>query len=199
LLAITERENEMEGRFWMVEERGRYNGLMSTTFFQYQQSREIREVRKLTILNLIVGESGAVFELLVIEDQTLAIQRYAFLVLDRSLNILDGVGSLDLESDSLASKSLNEDLHTAVKKYNQVKDGFILDVVVRKSSVILELFVSEDQTLLIKRYAFLVLDRSLNVLDGIGSFYLESDRLASKSVDEDLHLGKSDRRIKVGK
>jgi hypothetical protein len=34
-----------------------------------------------------------------------------FLVLDLGLYIIDGVGRLDLEGDSLASQSLNEDLH----------------------------------------------------------------------------------------
>ena len=34
-----------------------------------------------------------------------------FLVLDLSLDIIDGVRGLDLEGDGLSSESLNEDLH----------------------------------------------------------------------------------------
>merc|ERR1712113_97724 len=68
-----------------------------------------------------------------------------------------------------------------------MKGRLLLDVVVRESSPILELFSSEDQPLLIWRNAFLVLDLSLDVLDAIRWFDLESDGLASQGLDEDLH------------
>ena len=37
-----------------------------------------------------------------------------FLVLDLGLNIIDGVGRLNLEGDGLSSKSLDKDLHNGV-------------------------------------------------------------------------------------
>jgi len=73
--------------------------------------------------------------------------------------------------------------------YKSVKLTF-LDVVVRKSSTILELFTSKDQSLLIWGNALLVLDFGFNIIDGVWSFDLQSDGLASQSLDEDLHLEK---------
>ena len=65
---------------------------------------------------------------------------------------------------------------------------FLLDVVVRKSSSVLELLTGEDKSLLIGRDTFLVLDLSLDVLDGVGWLDLKSDGLASESLDENLHV-----------
>ena len=63
------------------------------------------------LLDVVVGESAAVFELLAGEDETLLIGRDALLVLDLGLHILDGVGRLYFESDRLTSQSLDEYLH----------------------------------------------------------------------------------------
>ena len=52
---------------------------------------------------------------------------------------------------------------------------------------ILELIASEDQSLLIRRNALLVLDLSLDVLDRVRGLHLEGDGLASQGLDEDLH------------
>ena len=40
----------------------------------------------------------------------------AFLVLGLGLDVIDGVGGLDLESDGLAGESLNKDLHAGMWK-----------------------------------------------------------------------------------
>ena len=40
-----------------------------------------------------------------------------FLVLDLSLNVVDGIGGLHLKGDSLASQSLHENLHTEERLY----------------------------------------------------------------------------------
>ena len=50
-----------------------------------------------------------------------------------------------------------------------------------------ELLAGEDQTLLIGRDAFLVLDFALDGLDGIRGLDVEGDRLASQRLDENLH------------
>ena len=65
---------------------------------------------------------------------------------------------------------------------------FLLDVVVRHSAVILELLACENQTLLIRRDTFLVLNLRLDVGDGIRALHLEGDGLSSQGFDEDLHL-----------
>ena len=66
------------------------------------------------LLDVVVGEGSAVFELLSSEDETLLIGWDAFLVLDLSLDVLDGVRWLDLKSDGLSGKGLNEDLHVKI-------------------------------------------------------------------------------------
>ena len=54
------------------------------------------------LLNVIVGEGAAVLELLSGEDETLLVGWDALLVLDLCLDVVDGVGRLDVEGDGLA-------------------------------------------------------------------------------------------------
>ena len=68
-----------------------------------------------------------------------------------------------------------------------MKGGLLLDVVVRQGATILQLLASEDQALLVRRDAFLVLDLLLHVVDGIGWLDLKSDGLSSESLHENLH------------
>ena len=63
------------------------------------------------LLDVVILESTAILELLAREDQTLLIWRDALLVLDLGLDSVDGVASLYLESDGLASEGFHEDLH----------------------------------------------------------------------------------------
>ena len=72
-----------------------------------------------------------------------------FLILNLGLDVVNGVGRLDLEGDSLASQGLDEDLHTATKTEDKVKGRFLLDVVVGQGATIFELLAGEDQTLLV--------------------------------------------------
>ena len=121
------------------------------------------------------------------EDEALLIWGDTFLVLNLSLDVLNSVGGFDVQSDGLASESLDEDLHTSTKSEDQVKSGLLLDVVVRKSTAVFKLLSSEDEALLIWGDAFLVLDFSLDILNGVGWFDVQSDCLASESLNEDLH------------
>jgi hypothetical protein len=68
-----------------------------------------------------------------------------------------------------------------------MQSGLFLDVVVGKSSSVLELLTSEDESLLIGWDSFLVLDLGLDSLDGVSGLDLKGDGLASQSLDEDLH------------
>lgn len=81
------------------------------------------------LLDVIVGQGAPVFELLAGKDQALLIWRDALLVLDLALDVIDGVGGFNLESDGLSGDcdllvscervmwrarvltSLDEDLH----------------------------------------------------------------------------------------
>jgi len=65
------------------------------------------------LLDVVVGESPSILELLSSEDQPLLVWGNAFLVLNLGLHILNRVRWLDLEGDSFPGKGLDEDLHDA--------------------------------------------------------------------------------------
>merc|ERR1712232_693921 len=140
------------------------------------------------LLNVVIRESSSVFELLSSEDESLLIGGNSLLVLDLGLDILNGVRWLNLKGDGLSSESLDEDLHTSTKSQDQVKSGFLLDVVVGKGAAILELLSSKDESLLIRWDSFLVLDLGLHILDGVRWLDLKGDGLTSQSLDENLHV-----------
>jgi hypothetical protein len=50
------------------------------------------------------------------------------------------------------------------------------------------LFSGEDQSLLVRRNSFLVLDFGLHVFNPIGWFDFEGDMFSSQCLDEDLHF-----------
>ena len=60
------------------------------------------------LLDIVVGESAAIFKLLSGKDQTLLVGGNTLLVLDLGLDIVDGVGRLHLEGDGLARQGLHE-------------------------------------------------------------------------------------------
>ena len=64
------------------------------------------------LLDIIIGQGTAIFELFAGEDETLLVWWDAFLVLNFRLYIIDGVRALDFEGDGLAGSSFDEDLHT---------------------------------------------------------------------------------------
>jgi len=57
--------------------------------------------------------------------------------------------------------------HTAAKTKDQVEGRLFLDVIVRESTPVLELLAGKDQPLLVWGDSLLVLDLSLNILNGI--------------------------------
>lgn len=63
------------------------------------------------LLDVVVRKGATVLKLLSGEDQTLLVRGNSFLVLDLGLDIVDCVRGLNLKSDSLARKGLDEDLH----------------------------------------------------------------------------------------
>ena len=74
---------------------------------------------------------------------------------------------------------------------HEVQRGFLLDVVVRQRAAILELLAGEDQTLLIRRDALLVLDLGLDIVDRVRRFDLERDGLAREGFDEAARVAMS--------
>merc|ERR1719456_1153913 len=113
--------------------------------------------------------------------------RDALLVLNLGLDVVNRVRRLNLKSDRLASKGLDEDLHATTKAEHKVERRLLLDVVIRKGAAVLELLAGEDQALLIRRDALFVLDLGLDVVNRVRRLDLKGNRLARKGLDEDLH------------
>jgi len=63
------------------------------------------------LLDVVVGESATVLELLASEDKSLLIRRNSFLVLDLGLDIVDRIGGFDFQGNGLTSERLHENLH----------------------------------------------------------------------------------------
>ena len=138
-------------------------------------------------LNVVIRKGSAIFELFAGEDQSLLVWRDAFLVLDFGLDILNRVAGFNFEGDGFTGQGFHKYLHTATKSKDKMKGGFFLNVVIRKGSAIFELFAGEDQTLLVWRDAFLVLDFGFHILDCVARFNFKGDCFAGQSFDENLH------------
>ena len=130
--------------------------------------------------------------------------------LNLGLDVVDGVGGLDFESDGLACERLDEDLHSTTKAEDEMECRLLLNVVIRQRATVLKLLASEDETLLVWRNALLVLNLRLHIVDGVRALDLKGDGLAGNcerrsvyayharwrsgqagyltSLDEDLHV-----------
>ena len=109
------------------------------------------------LLDVVIRKSAAVLELLAGEDEALLVGRNTLLVLDLGLDVVDGVGGLNLEGDGLAGEGLHEDLHTTTETEDEMESGLLLDVVVGEGASVLQLLPSKDETLLVRRNSLLVL------------------------------------------
>ena len=151
-------------------------------------SESEHEVEGRFLLDIVVRQGPPIVELLASEDEALLIGRDTFLILDLGLDVLNSVGCIDVQGDGLAGESLHEDLHATAESEDQVKSGLLLNVVVGESSAVLQLLAGEDQSLLVRGDALLVLNLGLHVLDGVALLHIESNGFARKGLDEDLHL-----------
>jgi hypothetical protein len=75
------------------------------------------------LLDVVVTQSAAILELLSSKDKTLLIRGDSFLVLDLSLDIIDSVAGLDIESDGLSGESFYENLRRNVVQKLREKAG----------------------------------------------------------------------------
>src|ERR1700733_7901265 len=148
---------------------------------------KLTQMKCALLLDIIIRQGASVFELLASEDEALLVRRNTLLVLDLRLNIIDRVGRFNLESNRLAGQRFHEDFHATTKTENEMESRLLLDVVIRKSSTVLELFASEDKTPLVRRNTLLILDLRLNIIDRVGRFTLKSNRLAGQRLHKDLH------------
>ena len=145
------------------------------------------EMESRFFLDIIILESPAIFKLFAGENESLLIWGNTFFVLDLCLHIFNCVRWLNIQGDGLASESLHKDLHATTEAEDEMECGFLLDVVVLEGAAIFELFACEDQSLLIWRDAFFVLNFSFEVLDGVRWLNVKSDSFACQSLNEDLH------------
>jgi len=139
-------------------------------------------------LNIVVGKCSAIFKLFSGEDQSLLLWRDAFLVLDLCLNVGDCIVGLHIQSNRFPSKGLDKDLHgTTSKSKDKMEGRFFLNIVIGKCSAIFQLFSSEDQSLLLRRNSFFVLDFGLDIGDGVIRLDVQSNGFSRKGFDKDLH------------
>ena len=66
---------------------------------------------------------------------------------------------------------------------------YLLDIIIAQGAPILKLLAREDQPLLVRRDALLILDLGLDVVDRVAGLDFEGDGLAREGLDEDLHCG----------
>ena len=151
-------------------------------------SKSEDEMESGLLLDVVIGESSSILELLTSEDKSLLIWGNTFFVLDLGLDVLNGVCWLNIKGDGFTSKGLDEDLHTTSESKDEMEGGLFLDVVVGEGSTVFELFTGEDESLLVWWDTFLVLDLSLDILDGICWLDVEGDGFACEGLDENLHF-----------
>merc|ERR1712136_497167 len=139
------------------------------------------------LLNVVVRQSTAIFQLLASKDQPLLVWGNSLLVLNLGLDILNSVRGLDFKGDSLAGQGLDENLHATSQTKDQMKCRFLLDVVVGQSTAIFQLLASKDQPLLVWGDPLLVLDLGFDILNGVRGFHLKGDGLSSQGLNKNLH------------
>jgi len=109
------------------------------------------EVEGRFFLDIVIGKSASVFELLPGENQALLVGGNALLVLDLGLDVVNCVRRFNLKGDRLASQGLDENLHATAKAKDEVKRRLLLDIVIRESSTIFKLLSGKDEALLVGR------------------------------------------------
>ena len=139
-------------------------------------------------LDVVVWQWSSIFKLLSGKDKSLLVWGNSFLVLDFSLDSFNWIRWFNIKSDGFSGQGLNEDLHTSSESQDQMEGWFLLDIVVWQWSSVFKLLSSENESLLIWGYSFLVLDLALDSLDGIWGFNVESDGFSGEGFDKDLHL-----------
>ena len=87
------------------------------------------------LLDVVVREGATVLKLLAGEDQALLVGGDTLLVLNLGLDVVDGVGRLDLEGNGLARQRLDEDLHSTTEAEDQVEGRLLLDVTAEMSEI----------------------------------------------------------------
>jgi len=80
-------------------------------------------------------------------------------------------------------------LSATTESEDEVQGGLLLDIIVAQGPAIFKLLAGKDESLLIRRDSFFVLDLRFDVVDGVRGLDLEGDRLTREGFNEDLHCG----------
>ena len=150
----------------------------------HSSAKPKNEVERRLLLNVVVGKGPAILQLLARKDQALLVRRDALLILNLRLDIVDRVRRLDLERYRLPRERLDEDLHATTEPEHEVERRLLLDVVVGQGAAVLKLLSGENEALLIRGNALLVLDLRLDVVDGIRRLDLEGNGLSRQGLDD---------------
>jgi hypothetical protein len=75
-------------------------------------------------------------------------------------------------------------LGTTTETEDEMEGGLLLDVVVGEGTAVFELLAGEDQALLVRRNAFLVLNLRFHIINCVAGFYFKSDGFAREGLDE---------------
>jgi hypothetical protein len=121
------------------------------------------------------------------KDQSLVVSRNSVFIFNLALDIINRISCLSLQRDGLASQRLDENLHAATETEDKVKHRILLDVVSREGAAIFELLSGKDETLLIERDSFLVLNFGFDVIDRMRRLDFQDNGFAGESFDKDLH------------
>merc|ERR1712213_70053 len=76
----------------------------------HASSQTEHKMESALLLDVVVGESSSIFQLLSSEDESLLVWGNSFLVLDLCFYIFNGVRWFNLQSNGLASEGLDKDL-----------------------------------------------------------------------------------------
>ncbi|KAK9151908.1 hypothetical protein Syun_010217 [Stephania yunnanensis] len=96
-------------------------------------------------------------------------------------------GALHLQCYGLPCKRLDKYLHTTPQTQHQVQGRFLLNIVISKSTTILKLLPSEDEPLLIRGDALLVLDLCLHIVNSIRALHFKGDGFPCEGLHKNLH------------
>ena len=97
--------------------------------------RQHTEVKGTLVFDVVVRESAVIYELLSGEDEALLVEGDTLLVLNLGLDIVEGVGGLDLEGNGLAGQGLDEDLDSTTRAEGQAEGRLLLDVTAEVSKM----------------------------------------------------------------
>lgn len=93
-------------------------------------------------------------------------------------------GSIDAQSFSIGHVD-GDSPSSAPQSEHQVKRGLSLDVIILKSAAIFELSSRKDESLLIGRNSFFILDQLFHILYGDAQWSFDLDCFSSEGFDEE--------------